>query len=116
MRLTARQQKMLQPMVVYGSQIHHYRNDNGRNGFWDNDRNLPVRIGPTLKSLIQANLVEREYAGTEIHIYRATAESKLKYECDCTKGELFDRNNQLIGTCPKCYQGCRRTPCDSDGD
>lgn len=112
MRLTARQQKMLQPMVVYGSQIHYYLRDNERNGFWDNDRNLPVRIGSTLKSLIQANLVECEYAGTEIHIYRVTAESKLKYQCDCTKGELFDRNNQLIGICQKCYQGCLREPSD----
>ncbi|MND11839.1 hypothetical protein D3C87_616270 [compost metagenome] len=115
MVLTKRQQKLLQPMVVYDWKIYHDTSRNAATGFFDDDPIMPVRIGPVMQSMVDKRLVERIEGlyGRGIVVYRLTAGTKMKYLCGCQHGKIVNEIGAVVGQCPRCYLGCLSTHKDS---
>lgn len=112
MKLTTQQQKLIQPMVVFGWKAYHHTRTNSKTAYWDDDPLMPVRIGPVMESLVAANLVERldSIVGYGIVIYRLVAERRSQYQCGCSKGKIIDEDDNEIGKCSHCYHGCLKLP------
>lgn len=100
--LTKRERKYLHPAIVYGWAIHLW--PGRKDGVWDADSIMPVKVGEMAKSLIARGYLER--AG---HTIRATKKA-LALKChrgDCSRGMLYDENDMETGKCPECEDGIK---------
>lgn len=110
MKLTRPQQKMLQPMVVYGWPIYHH-SSTSKQGYWDNDSRCPVKIGPVLASLVDAGLVDRVGANSfGTVLYKLSSGVKYRFLCHlCREGSLYNNEGEYTGKCHNCIDGCIQT-------
>ncbi|MCT4705872.1 hypothetical protein MUA03_08125 [Enterobacteriaceae bacterium H16N7] len=98
--LTRRERKYLQPAIVYGWEIHLW--PGRKDGAWDADSILPVKVGKMAESLIARGYLERIE-----RVIRPTKKA-LALKCrrgDCSHGRLYDENDMEAGRCPECEDG-----------
>ncbi|WP_370428044.1 hypothetical protein AB9B86_10990 [Klebsiella michiganensis] len=98
--LNKREREYIKPAVIYDWEIHLW--PGRKDGVWDGDKILPVKVGAMAESLIKRGYLER--LGSVI---RATEKTKaLKCRTgNCLYGRLYDDNDVDSGECPDCDGG-----------
>lgn len=104
-KLSKRELDFILPAVLYGWKIElqHWL----RTPHWEGDKDCPVKVGKVCEALIQDGYLVRyddSHYPNQATI-RATPKGYALKCRKCSKGELYDDNDEKIGNCPHCYRG-----------
>ncbi len=103
--LTKKEIAFILPAVLYRWRItiQHWQ----KNPCWDDDPQMPVKIGKVCESLIERGYLERVMdSHYPNHGFIRSTQKADDHRCkQCHHGEVYDNNDIAIGKCPYCYRG-----------